>query len=155
MPASKKGDRLASWESCANSQILAGIGPRGLQELNVQHPLKEMSWYNNPRFSLLVKASEEIVKKSLKTDGGATTEAGSCSTVERIRGKLAQLLFIAVQDIDVKTSITDCGIDSMVAAEFRKWVFASFGKQLSTLDILDAGNSIANIENEIARASDA
>ena len=133
-----------------NAQLLAGVGPGGLKELDSKHKLESMSWFKEPRFLHLVRAATQ---KATNPIGGAPGEEGetdsSSSAMDRIRNRIAQLLYVPADDISVEQSMTEYGIDSMVAAELKRWLFATFAKDISTMDILDGGTSIRKLEQNI------
>ena len=104
----------------ASARILAGVGVEGLKKLNSTHQIKDMGWYRDPRLSHLVKAVLETVEGDLGMKESEADQLPKAGTVaDRIRWKLAQLLFISPHDIDVEKPITVFGIDSLVAAELR------------------------------------
>ena len=154
-----RGEEPPWWYSgdpFVSAHLLAGVGPGGLRNLNSTHPLKEMSWYRDPRFSHLVKATKDLNENDsndkAKHDGSDNDdekgeEEGDRSVADKIRFKLAQLLFISPQDIKAENPITNYGVDSLVAAELRKWLSTSFGREVSsTMAILDSGTSVLDLE---------
>ena len=44
------------------------------------------------------------------------------------------------EDIDVKVSLTDMGVDSLMAIEFRNWFRSGLGLEMSVLEIMNAGS---------------
>ena len=135
-----------------SAQILAGVGPSGLRDVNYIHPLKDMSWYRDPRFSFLIKASKYDAIGGVDAQVDEEIESTQARSIaDRIQVRLAQLLFISPQDIKLDKPVTYYGIDSLIAAELRKWLSMSFGTAVSTMDILDSETSTHDLEAEILR----
>ena len=133
-----------------DSQLLAGIGPGGLRDLNTKHRLEDMSWYKDPRFSHIVKAvTQDATEANAGKKEDDDTEVPR-SVGERIRNKIAQLLYMAAADIDVNAPMMTYGIDSMVAAELKRWLHSVFAQDVSTMDILDGKTSVHSLEGDIA-----
>lgn len=61
---------------------------------------------------------------------------------EAIRAMVADMLFIDTSAVKAANTVADHGIDSLLAAEFRSWLNAAFGKNMSMLDLMDARTSI-------------
>lgn len=76
---------------------------------------------------------EDNMKERIKTVGFVT---------EAIRAMIAEMLFIDPSAVNVANTVAEHGIDSLLAAEFRNWVHAAFGKNISMLDLMDARTKI-------------
>ena len=126
-----------------DGHILAGVEPAGLLEKVKRYPVEDMPWYRDPRFSILVQAIQHLASESDHAGSaggsGALGENGddmSETPMVRIHCKLARLLYLSREDIDIKQPIRTYGIDSMVAAELRNWVFGTFGVDVTLLKLL-------------------
>ena len=131
----------------AQGHMLAGIEPRGMKELGRSFPLTEMPWYSDPRFSILRSAIELMEEGSsdAKKPGADADGEDDGSTMQKIHRKVAKLLYTSEAEIDVTAPIKNYGIDSMIAAELRNWVFTAFNLEVSLLTLLGPTTSIESI----------
>lgn len=131
--------------------LLVGIDPAGLQAVDRKYPLEDMAWYRDPRLQNLIQATKLLAKgtASKRSDG-----AEESSTLDRIRMKISRLLYVPLDEVDTEKPINDYGIDSMVAAELRNWLFTSFGKDVSLLNLLSATMTIQSLSEEVEEKSD-
>ena len=131
----------------AQGHLLAGIEAKGMKELGKSVPLTEMPWYSDPRFSTLRSAIEimEEGSRDAKKAGADVYDDDDDSTIQKIHRKVAKLLYTSEGEIDVTTPIKNYGIDSMIAAELRNWLFAAFNLEVSLLTLLGPMTSIESI----------
>jgi acyl carrier protein len=54
-----------------------------------------------------------------------------------IGNKLCSLLVIDTSDINLERSISDFGIDSLLAIELRKWIMREFNAPLQITELMD------------------
>ena len=106
-----------------------------------------MPWRHEPRFSHLVKSIRNFDEASAEVD---ISETG-LEVLDRILKKLSQLLYVAEGDVDMTVPIRTYGIDSMVAAELRNWLFATYAKDVSLFDLLDANTSVQKLEQMVIK----
>ncbi|RMZ82570.1 hypothetical protein DV738_g1477, partial [Chaetothyriales sp. CBS 135597] len=133
------------------AHILSGVDPAALLENAEHYPLADMSWYADPRFGRLVQSVAHLASSSATT----TTALGdnpSEEAIVRIHKKLARLLYVPREDIDPSQPIKKYGIDSMVAAELRNWVFGAFGKDVSLLKLLSPAMSVGTLAASVTAA---
>lgn len=107
------------YDPFASAQLLAGIDAAGLKDLSVTHPLEGMVWYHDLRFSQILQATRNLASENSETARDFDSSDSNATSSQRILKKLAQLLYISTDDIDVTRPISKYGIDSMVAAELR------------------------------------
>lgn len=121
----------------------------------------DLSWASSTRlfagFDVLQAAAvASIAGKSRKQD--STTQlfeqAGSASerslvVVRALCGKLARALAVEVDDIDGDKSLTDYGVDSLMAVELRNWIRRDFGANLAVFDIMNPGKTIRDIGDTV------
>lgn len=69
--------------------------------------------------------------------------------VEALRGKLARALAVEVDEIDGGKSLTDYGVDSLMAVELRNWIRRDFGANLAVFDIMNGGKTIRDIGDTV------
>ena len=128
------------------AQLLAGVGPRGLRRLDKTIPLKDMSWYKDPRFSHMLRAvNYEGTRQSASQSADEAEADCRRPATDRILHRVAQLLCIPASDIDVNQPIVKLGIDSMIAAELRRWLVTVFGEDVSMMEILDGDTNIRKL----------
>lgn len=123
----------------AGSHVVIGLDPsllsRAIQEAGDVEPF----WMADKRFRTLVynmKQSSDIGS----ADGGASALASLLSAAtpedaletarDHVVGKLSRMLLLDTDVFDSEGSIASYGIDSMIGAELRNWLFNEF-----TLDI--------------------
>lgn len=134
------------YDPFASAQLLAGIDAAGLKDLSVTHPLEGMAWYHDLRFSQILQATRNLASETARNFDSSDSNTTSS---QRILKKLAQLLYISTDDIDVTRQISKYGIDSMVAAELRNWLFANFAKDVTSAHMLDADTSVERLEQMV------
>ena len=54
-----------------------------------------------------------------------------------------------LDEVDEGTAINQYGIDSMIAAELRDWLFAGFGRDVSLLNLLANTMTVRRVEEEV------
>ena len=139
----------------ASAHLLAGIEPQGLWELKRTHPLEDMSWHHDERFSNLLQAVDVLSSQQDHLPGDASQETGrsestqGLSATDRIHKKLAQLLYISEDEVDSIRALSEYGIDSMIAGELRNWIFKVFKKDVSTFSLLNPGMTIEKLGLEV------
>lgn len=100
-----------------------GVEPAGLRDVDGFHRLEEMAGYEVPHSYRLVEATRRL-KADLSNEGAEVVISEDDATIaERIPKKIANLLYVAVDDIDAIAPIRNYGIESMVAAELRNWLY--------------------------------
>ena len=85
----------------SKGHLLAGMEPSALSLQTTRYPLHEMSWYRDPRFSLLVSAVSHTATDSGNTIVHVADDDLSESILNRIHQRLARLLYMSPEDIDV------------------------------------------------------
>jgi len=58
---------------------------------------------------------------------------------------------VSIDDIDITKPISRYGIDSMVAAELRNWLFANFAKDVPLAYMLDVDTSVLKLEELLTK----
>lgn len=74
--------------------------------------------------------------------------------IEALRGKLARALAVEVDNIDGGKSLTDYGVDSLMAVELRNWIRRDFGANLAVFDIMNSGKTIRDIGKTVVSAAE-
>ncbi len=87
----------------------------------------------------------QLAINKIKKEGGSKNAAYTTTiafVTEAIRKTVAGMLFIDPTAVNVSSTVPDHGIDSLLAAEFRNWLFSAFGKNISMLELMDARTKI-------------
>ena len=135
-------------DAFSKGHLLAGVEPINLQANDKRYPVRDMSWFSDPRFSRLRQAIRHSA-----TDPDALRIADdddeSDSVISAIQKRVARFLYIATNDIDVARPINSYGIDSLVAAELRSWLLQRFGAQVTQLVLLQPAMSVEKLAAEV------
>lgn len=97
---------------------------------------------SDPFFKILHQTSEtshtQIPKKGL-ADATSEQEAEKMAS-QLITTKLAALVAIDEDDMDLNIPFSELGLDSLVAIEFKSWIVRNFSSPMQTSEILDASS---------------
>ena len=135
----------------ADAHLLAGIEPAGLQTLDKTYPLRNMSWYQDQRFANLINAVTVLSSSTDAIADEVDRQVDEGEVVHRIHRKVAQLLYTPTENVDISRALSEYGIDSMIAAELRNWVFASLATDVSLFKLLSPAMTIERLALEISR----
>ncbi|PQE24865.1 polyketide synthase protein [Rutstroemia sp. NJR-2017a BVV2] len=151
-----------------DSQIILGIEASSVAEAFSSTSVKEISWLEDPRFRDLRAGVEDIVALNGKS-GKDITSSSASSAVEQIKAaasggpenvlqtissqitkRLSSILAIDSADMAVDgASVASFGLDSMIGAEFRNWLFKEFGFQVSFPVLLASDLSIRILSHKV------
>ena len=139
-------------KSFATGHLLAGLEPAGLLAHAPRYPIADMHWYTDPRFTHILQATRHLAGSS----SDSSTDANVCVMVDdvsepllaRIHKRVARCLYMAAEEIEVEKPINGYGIDSMVAAEIRSWLFRALGVSISLLNLLHPTMSVKRLAQE-------
>ena len=114
--------------------LLAGVDSGVLARREKEYPVTEMPWSRDSRFSNLIQATR---RSACDGDQGqhiaAAADDKNDTLIDRVHKRIARLVYIPKDDLDVTRPINSYGIDSLVAAELRSWLRASFGTDVTLL----------------------
>ena len=103
-------------------------------------------WEGDPKFAHYRRAAASIeagtsskskevpVKQLLKT--AQTSESINKIFMDSIISKTSSILMIPIDDIQASESITEYGLDSLVAVEIRNWMARDLGATMTLIEIL-------------------
>lgn len=137
-----------SYDPLSRGHLLVGIEPAGLEEVSKKYPIEDMAWSQDPRFANLIQATQ-MISDAASGDGKGGDQSEGLSVTERVRHKISRLLYVALDDVDTETPINVYGIDSMIAAEVRNWLFTKFGKDVSLLNMLAPTTTISTLSADM------
>jgi hypothetical protein len=126
--------------SFSDTQLILGLDPTPLTKAVSSSDAVDPYWYNDARLTGIKAAVENILSTSTSTNrtGGdfasmlkATISEGSDPVVQviaqHIIQKCSSILMIGVDDFELEgRSIASYGLDSMIGAELRNWLFKEF-----------------------------
>ncbi|PYH28434.1 type I polyketide synthase [Aspergillus neoniger CBS 115656] len=140
----------------AQCHILTGIEDTGLQD----HRKQGFTgfWHNldNTRFSVLINA---LQRQASQSEGGINTPASVIQTVlasgdekqvreavnQALAKKMSNIILLPLPKLDVKLPLSEYGMDSMLSAELRQYIFNSMGVDVPFLTLMDSATSVLSI----------
>lgn len=119
-------------------------------------------WLHDPKFSSIREAVDSIVNESQK-DGkelplraavqSAPTRADAIHICyEALATKLAAVLGMVPEDMDVSTRVSSLGLDSLVAIEIRNWIAREADANVQVLELLSSESLIKLAELILAKS---
>lgn len=133
----------------SKGHILAGVDPDALLERDLKHPVHEMPWFSDPRFSNLIQAMNQSAFDGAQGQQHGVDDNINDTLIDRIHTRVARLIYIPKDDIDVTQPINSYGIDSLVAAELRNWLMGTFGTEITLLHLLNPTMSVEKLTEEV------
>ncbi|KAH7240032.1 putative polyketide synthase [Fusarium redolens] len=152
--------------SPGNSQLILGLEPAALASAIKQSGAsrEDAYWYHDARFSDL----RATVSLLLQDGGGSTSSNGDFKAVlhaaraqgedavlaaiaNHIIAKLSSMLLIPTEAFELDgTSIAVYGLDSMIGADLRNWLFKQFGLEMSFQHLLAPKMTIRALSTTVA-----
>ncbi|KAF3914512.1 hypothetical protein AA313_de0207920 [Arthrobotrys entomopaga] len=157
----------ASTPSLGDAQIILGLEPANLASAIAasNSAPEDAYWYADARFSHLRSIVESIIASTdsgasstertfaqeLKTSLALGTEAILKIVSSHIAKKLSSMLLIPVEELAFEgTSLAIYGLDSMIGADLRNWLFKQFGLEMSFQTLLSPNMSIVTLALSVA-----
>jgi NADPH:quinone reductase-like Zn-dependent oxidoreductase/NAD(P)-dependent dehydrogenase (short-subunit alcohol dehydrogenase family) len=151
-----------TYDEMSQGHVLTGLEPLGLKALRAQGFEGSSPVLGDPRAFVLSAALDE------STDGtGAKTStnglpaevadaigAGSSvaeAVLTAVSQKFSSLVLIPVDKLDATKPISSVGVDSMLAAEFRTWIFQAFKVDVPYLTLLSVAATLDMLAEMIAQ----
>lgn len=142
--------------------IVIGLDPAKLQKAVNDAAATDSFWLEDARFNHIVhdmnSSSDDTggagAKSILATIKAVASPAEAIAAVtEHFIGKLARMLLLSADDFepDVK-SIADYGIDSMIGAELRNWIFKEYGMDIPFQQLLGPTLTITKFAKQVCSA---
>ncbi|KAK4210095.1 lovastatin diketide synthase LovF, partial [Rhypophila decipiens] len=158
-------DLIAVLEHCCDparaqtrSQILVGVTVHGHFVAKGMTPPAMLdtplfSGFENVRFNTASKSgalSEHDGQPRRKNFGVLFRLAGGDNeregiTVAALQDKLADGLGVNPEDVDERKTLSEYGVDSLMAVELRNWMRKDFGASVAVFDMMNAGRSIKGV----------
>lgn len=141
--------------------IAVGIQPRPLERA-IRESGAHVPWQEDPRLNWLEMAvnryggastadttnSRESILATIRQ--AASPEQAAVAATAHIVRSLARLLMLEVDAVrPVHKSIAGHGLDSMIGAEFRNWVFREFAVNIPFQQLLAGSMTIADLASKL------
>ncbi|KAI1455535.1 ketoacyl-synt-domain-containing protein [Annulohypoxylon moriforme] len=153
-----------AYDDLGLGHVLTGLEPLGLRALRAKGFEGTSPVLGDPRASLLSAALDEETAGSGGSSGSASVsglaaeiaeaiESGNSVKEEALRmviTKFSSLVLMPKDKIDVHKPMSSVGIDSMLAAEFRAWVFQAFKVDVPYLTLLSSTATLSTLSELIS-----
>lgn len=163
-PVPKQGEAV----TLPNAQIVLGVEPEFFAAaIAAAADTSDVYWFNDARFAGVRRAVEEVTKGAgtKKAAAGdfmaiftvAQKEGGQEGLVQAIADylmkKCSSILMVPVEDFEFDSgSIASYGLDSMIGAELRNWLFKEFGLDMSFQHLLAATLTFKGLSITVGQA---
>jgi hypothetical protein len=151
-----------------DSQIILGLDPSSVAGAFSSASTTDVFWYEDPRFRHLRADVEDIMVPTWAEAKGMKYSSGN-SAVGQIKAavaggpehvlqaistqivkRLSSILAIASEEMALEgTSVASFGLDSMIGADFRNWLFKEFGFETSFPVLLAPDLSIKDLSVKV------
>jgi acyl carrier protein len=121
---------------------------------------------NGTAKTLMFTHVRQTVKKQVNNDGAIETKTFKdlvtqtddkdeieAFVAQLIGNKLADLMLIEPNEVDLDESILDFGLDSLIAIELRNWIMREFSAPIQSSEVLDSENIWALAQKVTQRSS--
>ncbi|KAJ6092588.1 polyketide synthase [Penicillium sp. IBT 16267x] len=143
----------------AKSHVLTGLEPFGLMDLRRKGFEVTNITFRDPRAAILARVmdgddgqSQTMRKGGLLAD---VLEEG-IPLVEAIQksvaGRLGNLVLLPLEKVQVNKPLAQFGMDSMIASEFRAWIFRVFQVDIPFLEFLSKTVTVCSLSTNITHA---
>ncbi|PLB51426.1 putative polyketide synthase [Aspergillus steynii IBT 23096] len=151
-----------------NSQIILGLEPAYLAAaIAASDSSDEAYWLPDARLRGVRAAVESVAEDSLAGSNGGDSDLASTLKAARAEGvdavlqaigtavmdKLSRMLLVSLEQFEFDGgSVASYGIDSMIGAELRNWLFKQFGLDLSFQLLLASTMTVKALSTAIAES---
>jgi acyl carrier protein len=149
--------------SAAVDHIIAGLEPSRLAK-SVSATSADIFWTREPRLRTLGTAMKQHMAKEGSATGDSIVAAISnarqpAEAIDAVKAylvqRLSRLLMIRVEEFQPETrSIASYGLDSMIGAEFRNWVFREFKVDIPFQQLLAGNLTVAKLATELCEKAE-
>ncbi|KAK4992377.1 Type I Iterative PKS [Elasticomyces elasticus] len=136
------------YDEYAAGHILTGLEPLGMKRLREAGFAGTNPTMNDPRATILASALDSKADTDLKKNSGlpaeleAAIESGEGhdaivkAALASILRRFSNLILLQIDKIDINRSLSQFGMDSMLAAELRTWFYQAFKVDVPFLTLL-------------------
>ncbi|KAH6656006.1 hypothetical protein BKA67DRAFT_515368 [Truncatella angustata] len=159
---SSKWTPLDDYDSLAHAHVLTGLEPLGLKELRAKGFEGTSPVMGDPRASLLSAAiddqddgSNNAANSGLPAEVAQALESGESlenAVLKALGKKFSNLVLVAADKLDTTKPINDIGVDSMLAAEFRGWLFQIFQVDVPFLTLLSNTTTLLSLAELVTKS---
>ncbi|CAG9990413.1 unnamed protein product [Clonostachys byssicola] len=143
------------------SHILTGLEVTGLQRKHKRGYNGYWEFLAGSRFSLLTSSlkrssgdeatqgpssQSSTIADAIASKDDATLMDAICKVITK---KLSFLILLPVEKLDIKTALSDFGMDSMLAAELRQYIFGATNVDISFLELMDKKTSVTSLAKSV------
>ncbi|KAL9597885.1 MAG: hypothetical protein Q9219_004838 [cf. Caloplaca sp. 3 TL-2023] len=139
-----------------DAQIILGLEAAPLAAAIESSGTADAYWYNDARFTEIRSAVERSSKNSGKVGGGfmdILKEAAAISReraidaiAEHVMKRCSRILMTPLEDFEFDgPSVANYGLDSMIGAELRNWLFKEFGLDMPFQQLLASTLTFKNL----------
>lgn len=148
---STSNDNISSWKS--SGHIVMGLR----SEVHLNHPDCQTSWRRDRRMGMFHNISEDTRGDSSTLNSNAFKSflaraaldpeilgvtANTEYLADEIGARIFRFMMEEEEDIDTSMTLTQIGMDSLMAIELRRWWKQTFGLDISVLEIMNSGTLI-------------
>ncbi|CAH0054521.1 unnamed protein product [Clonostachys solani] len=148
-------------DSLSYSHILTGLEVTGLQRKHKRGYNGYWEFLAGSRFSLLTSSlkrssgdeatqgpssQSSTIAEAIASKDDATLTDAICKVITK---KLSFLILLPVEKLDIKTALSDFGMDSMLAAELRQYIFGATNVDISFLELMDKKTSVTSLAKSV------
>ena len=152
-------ERDFHWDSHAGSHVLTGLDPALLRESRDQGIDEVIAILEDPRSRLLGippvneaderDSSRQALPKSIlqALDANKLDTSVLNAITVLAKKRLSDLILQPIEKLDPAVYLSNYGIDSMLAAEYRAWFYHTFEVDIPYLDMLAPSASVLKLSN--------
>lgn len=145
-------------DSGNGGQLILGLDPAllasSISSAAASGGAEDPYWYNDARLAQLRAMADELLQASasrgdragkaaaggnfISTLSGQDPVAATLAIAQHLMAKCVAILMLSPEDVDLESgnSISSYGLDSMIGAEFRNWLFKEFGFEIGFQTLL-------------------
>ncbi|KAK0613233.1 polyketide synthase [Immersiella caudata] len=128
-------DDSGAWKT--DEVVALGTEPTKLRELIDKGSVPVPLWERDLRWSIIgthASRSHRGSGGSGAAGAGGRLQGGDIKDI--VADRLSRLLWIPVEKLNLEASLNSMGIDSMIASEFRHWMYQTFKTNVSMMELL-------------------
>ena len=165
------------FDPLAGAHLLSGLEPSKIYAVDKKGLGEDFAWSSDPRFGRIIQAIQDhhAVRQTTNNNAYSTASAPALSNLfslaqnaklssaqsaeevqnlrnlanEVVTERLAKLLFVSPADIDISRDMASYGIDSMISAELRNWLFKTFSLDISFIELVRKGMTVKNLSQKL------
>ncbi|KAE8154714.1 hypothetical protein BDV25DRAFT_135634 [Aspergillus avenaceus] len=113
--------------------VALGTEPAKLRRLVDSGNVPEPLWDRDARWGII---GVHAMSQGSRDDAGLRRAAPATKAKDLVIERLAKLLWLPMEKLEPDTSLAALGIDSMIASEFRHWIYQTFKKNIGLMDMI-------------------